>query len=294
MADSTSEPVLADLVRAHVGGNFHIMAITILGLYDWILTLGRERQYIWRRATSNSAILFPVIRYASLATIPFTAIMSNYFPGKSDQWWVPSTCAVLCLTLQDIRVPGVIAARASSIVEDTLVIVATWVRMWPMRAQLTKRKLTGVMFTDGSLYFFVLLGANLVALALVQASELTYLLAQWISCFTVIFTCRFILDLHEAAASSSVAVVTRPPALPDSTGTRFSVEDSRPTLLVARLASMSKLDVSFGSMSIFGAMIPWIGRGESEGMELGGDASVDREKETFLEHRADSEEGSPC
>lgn len=60
-----------------------------------------------------------------------------------------STCAVCRPTLLDIRITGVIAARASSIVADTLVVVATWVRIWPMRAQIVKRKLTGVMFTDG-------------------------------------------------------------------------------------------------------------------------------------------------
>ncbi|KAM5543400.1 hypothetical protein V8D89_002651 [Ganoderma adspersum] len=189
------------------------------------------------------------------------------------------------------HIAGVIAARASSIIADTLVIAATWVRMWPMRAHIAKRKLTGVMFTDGSLYFLVLLGANVVALVLVEDIEWIYFIAQWISCFTVIFTCRFILDLHEAAATSSVfvPVPTRPHALPGpgSSGTQFSAGDSEPTLPVAKhgIASLSKLDVSFGSMSIFGAMIPWIGRGASEGGVEPGDTYVDAEKEMFLGHR---------
>ena len=115
-----------------------------------------------------------------------------------------------------------------------------------------------------------------------------------IDSFTVIFTCRFILDLHEAAAISSVAVtaVTRPQALPvqGSTRTQFSGQDSGPTLSVAKYpwGSRPRLDVSFGSMSIFGAMIPYIGERSGGGVGLG-DADGDREKETFLGHRADFE-----
>ncbi|PIL23401.1 hypothetical protein GSI_14712 [Ganoderma sinense ZZ0214-1] len=211
----------------------------------------------------------------------------------------------------------VIAARASSIIADTLVIIATWVRMWPMRSHLTKQKLTGVMFTDGSVYFIVLLGANVVALAFIETIELTYLIAQWISwqarlpferrwllrdlnlvcSFTVIFTCRFILDLHEAAATPPAVVpaTTRHQALPgyDSSGTQFSDgnSESEPTLPVVPVrhgtGSMAKLDVSFGSMSIFGAMIPWIGTGDSEGGATG-----DRNREASLGLRDGSEDGS--
>ena len=112
----------------------------------------------------------------------------------------------------------------------------------------------------------------------------------------MIFTCRFILDLHEAAAISSVVVaaVTRPQALPGqgSSGTQFSGEDSGPTLPVAKYpwGSRPRLDVSFGSMSIFGAMIPYIGERSRGGVELGDtDGDGDREKETFLGHRVDFE-----
>ena len=107
----------------------------------------------------------------------------------------------------------------------------------------------------------------------------------------MIFTCRFILDLHEAAATSSIVVpVPTPPHAfpgPHSSATQFSARDSEPTLSMAHPAtgSLSKLDVSFGSMSIFGAMIPWIGRDAyEEGMEPG-DACVDVEKELSLGHR---------
>ena len=104
----------------------------------------------------------------------------------------------------------------------------------------------------------------------------------------MIFTCRFILDLHEAAATSSIVVPvpTCPHTLPvpDSSATQFYAVDFEPTLSIAKhaLGSLSKLDVSFGSMSIFGAMIPWIGRDAyEEGMEPG-DACVEVEKELFL------------
>ena len=78
MTSKTISPFLGDwtVLRA----SLH----SALGIYDWVLTLGRERQYIWPRKTSKSAILFLIIRYSSLATIPFTIIMSFDIPGKSD------------------------------------------------------------------------------------------------------------------------------------------------------------------------------------------------------------------
>ena len=75
----------------------------------------------------------------------------------------------------------------------------------------------------------------------------------------------------------------------DSSSTEFSGEESEPTLTAVRCAtgSMAKLDVSFGSMSIFGAMIPWIGTGES-----GGDAAGDGDKEAFFALRGGCEDDS--
>ncbi|KAI0631153.1 hypothetical protein C8Q77DRAFT_1159851 [Trametes polyzona] len=107
-----------------------------------------------------------------------------------------------------------IGARLSSVIADVLVLVATWTRTWPMRAEASRFKFTAtfaaILMRNGTLYFVVLLLTNIVGLGLSRRIELIEPMSTWIAILTAILTSRFILDLHNAADTLGVAGESHP------------------------------------------------------------------------------------
>ena len=75
--------------------SFLKLAIALL-LYDWILTVGREKQYIWRSPISSSSILYLIIRYSSLAAAALTVKIDVRFSGIPSRVRI-RTLPVVCI-----------------------------------------------------------------------------------------------------------------------------------------------------------------------------------------------------
>lgn len=52
--------------------------------YDYLLTSGREVQYIWRRGFSGPALLFYTLRYATLCNVLFAVTDLKPWANMSD------------------------------------------------------------------------------------------------------------------------------------------------------------------------------------------------------------------
>ncbi|KAI0360496.1 hypothetical protein OH77DRAFT_1433901 [Trametes cingulata] len=99
-----------------------------------------------------------------------------------------------------------IGARTSSVFADLIVLAVTWARILPVCRPLArgtlaangKTSLSGIILEDGTVYFLVLLAANVVGLSLIRHLCFLEPMSTWISVLTAIMTSRFILDLHDA------------------------------------------------------------------------------------------------
>ncbi|KAH9941663.1 uncharacterized protein BXZ73DRAFT_98050 [Epithele typhae] len=65
-----------------------VVAVIVVTSYDYLLTLDREVQYVWRKTTSASAI-YIAIRYSCLASNILTLLTFFPFPGKSTPKYAP-------------------------------------------------------------------------------------------------------------------------------------------------------------------------------------------------------------
>jgi len=85
---------------------------------------------------------------------------------------------------------------------DALVVVLTWTKtvqtMGP-KFRWQRMPLMTVMVSDGTLCFMVLLILNIISLAVWHDVFYSNPMTMWISIFTGILTCRFMLDLRQAA-----------------------------------------------------------------------------------------------
>ncbi|KAH9852851.1 hypothetical protein C2E23DRAFT_885226 [Lenzites betulinus] len=165
-----------------------IIAPTVVYVYDYILCLGRESQYVWHSGKSKaSRLVYLYIRYISLMNL---VIALGTIEPVSD-------IAIRAVT---------VVARSCAIIADCITIVVTW------RATRTSRKvisdsfqqpsLQDVMWTNGNIYFITVMCGNLLDLILATLSitdpENN---ANWpigfIDPITAILNCRFLLDLYE-------------------------------------------------------------------------------------------------
>ncbi|KAH9899287.1 hypothetical protein C8Q73DRAFT_313597 [Cubamyces lactineus] len=106
-----------------------------------------------------------------------------------------------------LNAPGhfrwIIGARISTVLTDAIVLAITISKTRALRTEAAAisfvSTIADILARDGTLYFVVLLLANLVGLSLVKSFELIQPMSTWIAILTAIMTSRFILDLHEAA-----------------------------------------------------------------------------------------------
>ncbi|KAL7277288.1 hypothetical protein ACG7TL_009144 [Trametes sanguinea] len=213
----------------------------------------REVQLVWRRGFSTSTVLFFGVRYPAVFSTIFVVMDMTSWKGMSDwefadqisiiseytftrmepvNYTFPSPACGFNSTISNtdyenhvIRVgihtppfSWMIGGRLSSVLADVLVLIATWTRTRPMRVEASKINFTArfaaILMRDGTLYFVVLLVANLIGLGLARRIELIEPMSTWIALslltesglndrVTAIFTSRFIIDLHEAADTLS-------------------------------------------------------------------------------------------
>ncbi|KAI0716601.1 hypothetical protein C8Q76DRAFT_794885 [Earliella scabrosa] len=159
---------------------------------------------------SPAISLIGLMAFVTLLVNPFhTCVFTTTISEKTFGEYVPIYLFALVVTSDalSLAVVGLIVARVCTVLADVIVLAVTWTRTWRMRVEAAsanlKSTLAAVLWKNGTVYFIVLLIANLVSLALIRNIALVYVTALWITTFTAVMTCRFILDLHEAARSVS-------------------------------------------------------------------------------------------
>ncbi|KAI0674491.1 hypothetical protein C8Q78DRAFT_598927 [Trametes maxima] len=76
-----------DIVDAYYWARIaYFVPLTVI-CYDFVLTLGRERQHIWRRGFSRSVLLFYAARYSALSNALFVVLDLTHWPTMSDSLW---------------------------------------------------------------------------------------------------------------------------------------------------------------------------------------------------------------
>ncbi|KAL1943788.1 hypothetical protein VTO73DRAFT_3606 [Trametes versicolor] len=176
--------------------NIAYLIPTAFVCYDYLLTSGREVQYIWRRGFSGPALLFYTLRYATLCNVFFAVTDIKPWANMSDHVVLVIVIvlglagpAIVLFTFTEMNV-GTITLASSDVLAcgyDNLLPDVVY-----------EKGLTMVFLRDGTAYFLVLLIANLVGLSLIRQINLLEPASTWISALTAIMTWRFILDLHEA------------------------------------------------------------------------------------------------
>ncbi|KAI0371238.1 hypothetical protein BV20DRAFT_1051655 [Pilatotrama ljubarskyi] len=154
------------------------------------------------------------------------------------------------------RLGGMIGARTSSVFADLIVLVVTWARILPMRRAAgglnVSTSLSSILIQDGTMYFLVLLAANVVGLSLIRHLCFLEPMSTWISVLTAIMTSRFILDLREANDSMRGS----------GSGCAGSGRASRSGLSPS-LVFRSR-DFQHGDTGIYGTIVLDAGEGEGE------------------------------
>ncbi|KAH9852816.1 hypothetical protein C2E23DRAFT_778182 [Lenzites betulinus] len=175
--------------------------ITAMVMYDYVLCLDREYQYVWRsRKSKASRLVYLYIRYISF--LDYVMAFATIAPVSDT---VSMRISLIHMRLLKVA----IVARSCAILADLITIVVTW------RATRTSRRvlqdtfkqpsLQDIMWTNGNIYFITLLFGNLLDLILVTLS-ITGLqgdgnwVIQFLTPMTAILNCRFLLDLYETNA----------------------------------------------------------------------------------------------
>ncbi|KAL6305528.1 hypothetical protein BKA93DRAFT_778596 [Sparassis latifolia] len=162
-------------------GNYFVFGIVLLlGLTNPILTM-----YISIMTEPQVAVLSP--------TLNSCGMMPKIAPGPFEKLFM--------------------GTRACSIVADAVVVILTWMktlhyRRAAMRAN-ARMSVTTVLLKDGTAFFSSLLFLNVFALGIGQIADLIVVMTTWTTVVTSILTCRFMLDLREAASSSDPSGLSR-------------------------------------------------------------------------------------
>ncbi|KIJ42143.1 hypothetical protein M422DRAFT_48352 [Sphaerobolus stellatus SS14] len=69
-----------DSVRDSVAVSYHIPVLFALIIYEYMITFEKERLYIWQRKTTIPTVLFCIIRYIPLISVPCTMIIAMISP----------------------------------------------------------------------------------------------------------------------------------------------------------------------------------------------------------------------
>ncbi|KAL1949132.1 hypothetical protein VTO73DRAFT_10938 [Trametes versicolor] len=182
-----------------------VAAAAALFCFDYSLTFAREVEHIWKREFSTTAVLFYFFRYLGLITTIFAVLAVAGWTGISPKLYVARSLHVCAMRGVTKKFTGIIGARSSAVLTDMIVLCITiWkarpVQVLSIASRLSvKSTVANILMRDGVLYFGVLLFTNLVGLILVWDFILILPLGIGTTILTAIMTCRFILDLREAA-----------------------------------------------------------------------------------------------
>ncbi|KAL6302674.1 hypothetical protein BKA93DRAFT_827192 [Sparassis latifolia] len=94
-------------------------------------------------------------------------------------------------------------ARGATIAADVLVLVLTWAKVAENRTETARIRaeapVAAVFLSNGTAYFAILLILNVLGIAIGQDIKYVYVMFTWVNILTAVLTCRFMLDLREAA-----------------------------------------------------------------------------------------------
>ncbi|KAH9937761.1 uncharacterized protein BXZ73DRAFT_99982 [Epithele typhae] len=135
---------------------------------------------------------------------------AGYNPG-------PNNLRTVCdLQLITSFYSAIIFGRSCGVIGDFIVLVLTWRHAGPRKGGPKRFSITTALFQNGLAYFGALCFVNLLNLVLVNHVELLLNLLGIISTTTVVFTCRFILDLFEASDGTRMDTVPTLPSMAPS------------------------------------------------------------------------------
>ncbi|EIW56803.1 uncharacterized protein TRAVEDRAFT_49625 [Trametes versicolor FP-101664 SS1] len=174
------------------------IVITVMLVYDVLLTSGKEYQYIWRSPKSwFSRVLYLWNRYMCLLN---NVMVLGTIPSMSDTQYVH------CAHPSNDRF--IVASRGSQILVDLLAAATTWRKtratIQLRTGVLDRPSLEQVMWKNGMVYFCVLCSLNVLdvvlfsfSLALAPISGGSSYALQFIDPIVSILNSRFLLALHE-------------------------------------------------------------------------------------------------
>ncbi|PIL22794.1 hypothetical protein GSI_15489 [Ganoderma sinense ZZ0214-1] len=122
--------------------------------YDYILTVRRESRLFWNRKMTAASILFFVNRYLALVCYVGLAYYS-----RAD---LPYPYGVFFHAIAHGDCSGTGFIRGGQILADMVVIGVTWKTTYEAHKEGSMSSLMRVMFTNGTLYFVVLLVLNVL------------------------------------------------------------------------------------------------------------------------------------
>nr|VWO95765.1 Homeobox domain-containing protein [Ganoderma boninense] len=132
------------------------VGVAALIVYDYLLTVRRESRLFWTRRVNAASVLFFTKRYFALlyyvVLVYYRSVRASYKPTSQ----APS------LTLATNPLLGTLFIRGGQIIADAVVIGVTWKATYHARSEGSMSFLTRVMFRNGTTYFIILLGLNVL------------------------------------------------------------------------------------------------------------------------------------
>ncbi|PIL22801.1 hypothetical protein GSI_15496 [Ganoderma sinense ZZ0214-1] len=213
---------------ANFTGNLMNAGVAALIVYDYLLTVRRESLLFWKRRVNAASILFFANRYFALLyyvglayyrclSLPYPVSISVACLGPSHPHrWLQDCQTQYYIDngmryLQYLPWAGTLFIRGGQIVADAVVIGVTWKATYHARSEGSMSFLTRVMFRNGTTYFIILLGLNVLHTVSIFLPDsflhVPYTNTAYVTKFsepiTAILISHFILDLHETNRAMS-------------------------------------------------------------------------------------------
>ncbi|KAI0646486.1 hypothetical protein C8Q79DRAFT_926435 [Trametes meyenii] len=158
----SSEDIVDAYYWTYIGRIAYFVPMTII-CYDFLLTLGRERQHIWRRGFSRSVLLFYAARYSALSNAPFVVIDLTHWPTMSD-----SSKSISCGIITRVQMVLDIVLLVASGVFSALRVYALsgrklWLLVTIMSLALVNPAIVIRTFADMAISSYILDGTDLRA-----------------------------------------------------------------------------------------------------------------------------------
>ncbi|KAL1945435.1 hypothetical protein VTO73DRAFT_2286 [Trametes versicolor] len=198
-ADDSEIQAIIDQYPRLLVENYCIVASSALLWFDFVLTLPDEYRRIWTRKLTGATVIYLLMRYVAVIERIFFVL----------ELTLPQTCGGITHTDDVLTILNYfsftvsIAAKATTIAADGILIVMTWIRTFGINKDAFKMgfntPLATLILRDGTAYFMVLLVIQMITIV---SNQIGHALTIWLvwpyfdQVITVIFLSRFILDLR--------------------------------------------------------------------------------------------------